>query len=266
MKSSPLISVIIPTFNRPDLLKRAVQSVIHQSYKNIEIIIVDDNSEVDLQEIGDLDSRIQLLRNERNRGANYSRNKGTEMAKGEFFNFLDDDDELYPEKLEKQLRLFRNNQDPSLAVVACDIIDDRNNLNITLKNRKSGYIYRDLLKSYCVYLTTSLLIKAQCFREIQGFDETLVANHEYDLCIRLAEKHTFDFIPEVLCINHASENQINSNFRKKLIGSRQMYLKHKKAFREEGVLGYNRLRFSYLTLKNIFGMVMGPRVYFWVFG
>lgn len=263
MHASPLISVIIPTYNRPGLLQRAVQSVLNQTYQNFEIIVVDDNSDDDLSEITRQDSRIQFLRNEENRGANYSRNKGAHAAKGEFLNFLDDDDEFYPEKLKKQLNVFQKNQDALLAVVACDIIDDRNKLGKTLKNRKSGYVYKDLLKSYCVYLTTSLLIRAKYFYDIQGFDETLVANQEYDLCIRLAKKYTFDFLPEVLCINHASENQINTNFPKKLKGAMQLYRKYFWSFAKAGVsvFLYNQARFGYLFLVYILASLFGEGFY-----
>ncbi|HPB47191.1 MAG TPA: glycosyltransferase family A protein, partial [Exilispira sp.] len=94
MSIDPLVSVIIPVFNRTYELKRALESVVKQSYRNLEIIVIDDCSSVDIKSIVDFckDSRINYLRNDSNKGVSFSRNRGIVQSHGEYVAFLDSDD------------------------------------------------------------------------------------------------------------------------------------------------------------------------------
>ena len=107
---SPLVSVIIPTHNRADLVPLAIQSVLQQTYTNLECIVVDDastdNTEETVRTI--IDERIIYLRHENNKHASAARNTGIKYARGEFIAFLDDDDEWLPTKLEKQVPFLLN--------------------------------------------------------------------------------------------------------------------------------------------------------------
>jgi glycosyltransferase involved in cell wall biosynthesis len=104
--NNPLVSVIIPTYNRPDYLERAVASVLNQTHSNLEIIIIDNHSVNDLLKVISKfhDSLIKFYRNKTNRGSAYSRNRGISLCRGVYTNFLDVDDELFPNKIELQLR------------------------------------------------------------------------------------------------------------------------------------------------------------------
>lgn len=97
MKSKPLISVIIPTYKRRDLLPNAISSVLNQSYKNVECIIVNDCPEVPVDDVVDRfnDKRIKLINHEKNRGLGAARNTGLDNCSGDLVNFLDDDDQIY---------------------------------------------------------------------------------------------------------------------------------------------------------------------------
>ena len=109
INSKALVSVIIPTHNRSELLGRAVGSVLQQTYSDFEIIIVDDDSSDDTEDKVSgwckLEQRIIYIRNEINIGAAAGRNRAVAIAKGKYLCFLDDDDEWYPEKLKRQFSI-----------------------------------------------------------------------------------------------------------------------------------------------------------------
>ncbi|MFC7193467.1 glycosyltransferase family 2 protein [Halosimplex aquaticum] len=106
--SSPQVSVIIPTYNRATLVKRAIQSVLNQTFKDFELIIVDDASDDETPEVIDSinDARLEYIRHDLNRHGGAARNTGIKYASGKYIAFLDDDDEWYPTKLERQVERF----------------------------------------------------------------------------------------------------------------------------------------------------------------
>jgi len=115
--SSPLVSVIITTYNRPDKLNVAIKSVIAQTYKNIELIVVDDSSDYDVSEtIKDFSDQVQLYVNNENRGANWSRARGISIARGKYVCFLDDDDIWIPTKVEEQVDIAEQSTHSNVAV------------------------------------------------------------------------------------------------------------------------------------------------------
>ena len=120
---NPLVSVIIPTYNRAGYLERAIKSVLNQTYQNLEIIIIDDNSKDGTKKtVLDFNvSKLRYYRNLNNRGAPFSRNRGIELSKGDYINFLDDDDVLLPRKIELQIKKFEESESKRLGVVTCDV-------------------------------------------------------------------------------------------------------------------------------------------------
>lgn len=117
----PKVSVVIPTHNRSSLLRRAIQSVLDQTYQDFEIIVVDDASTDDTEAVvkGFADERIRYVRHSENRGEAASRNTGIRLAKGEYIAGHDDDDVWLPPKLEKQVKAFEK-ASPKVGVVSPD--------------------------------------------------------------------------------------------------------------------------------------------------
>ena len=111
-KEKPTVSVIIPTYNRAKLLPRAIKSVLNQTFKDFEVIIVDDgstdNTEEVINEFQKHNKRIKYIRHEKNKGAAAARNTGIKIAQGEYIAFQDSDDEWLPNKLEKQMEIFES--------------------------------------------------------------------------------------------------------------------------------------------------------------
>lgn len=263
MKSDLLVSVVIPTYNRPDLLTRAVDSVKNQTYSNIEIIVVDDASPIDPTEGLSAYKDLHLFRNSENMGACYSRNLGLSKAKGEFINFLDDDDLLFPEKIEKQIDFFLTSKDERLGMVTCHAKDERSGEVKIKYNRVRGNIYKQLLNRYAVSGTETMLFKTDIVRQAGGFDEGLESSQEYDLLIRLSEDHSIDFVDEVLTREFRSIDQISTNFDKKIQGARHLYSKHDHRFKDMGI-GFwlkKKVKLQVLLFRFYVGQVLGEKMY-----
>ena len=248
--TNPLVSIIIPTYNRPNYLQRAIESALNQTYSNLEIIVVDDCSTNNLLSIIEIfnDKRIKYFRNAENRGAVYTRNRGISLCSGEYINFLDDDDELLPLKIELQIAKFKDSKVENLGVVSCDMEYKRKDINMVKKNHFKGNIYKKLLSQYCIYGIHSMLIKRKFTPK---FDLNLKSSQEYDLSIRLARRCNFDYIPKRLAITHTSENQISFNYKKKIDGTRYLFKKYRSEFLRFGTKFYiyNWFRFRYLLIR-----------------
>ena len=248
--NNPLVSIIIPTYNRSKYLQRAIESSLKQTYTNIEIIVIDDNSNYDPLAIieGFKDTRIKYYKNSINRGSVFSRNRGLSICSGDYVNFLDDDDEILPPKIELQIAKFKESTVENLGVVSCDMEYKRKDINMLKENHLKGNIYKKLLRQYCIYGIHSMLIKREF---TPNFDLNLKSNQDYDLSIRLARKCNFDYVPKKLAITNTSENQISFDYRKKIEGTKYLFNKYKSEFLRFGVKFYiyNWLRFRYLLLR-----------------
>lgn len=262
----PLVSIVIPTYNRPDHLERAVKSALHQTYDNIEIIVVDDGSELNLEAFEEKYPSVRFLKNSMNRGACYSRNRGLEIAKGEYINFLDDDDELFPAKIELQVKKFNSSGDPKLGLITCHSIDYRSGKKKIVANKVKKNIFKEILAKYLVAGTETMLFKASVFDEIEGFDERLESSQEYDLFIRASEKFHIDFVDEILTQRNRSRDQISLNFDKKIQGAKRLFQKHDQRYRSFGLLFWLRMQLKLKVLLGRFyvGKVLGERAYRWL--
>jgi glycosyltransferase involved in cell wall biosynthesis len=202
MQENPLISVIIPTYNRAALIDRAIRSVLAQSYGNIEVIVVDDASEDDTNAVvrGIADDRLSLIRHETNKGGAEARNTGIKTATGQYIAFQDSDDEWVPDKLTKQMQVF-DSADSELGVVYCGflIVSDNSKQHKPIKavKKREGNIYKELLSENFVG-TPTLLVKREVFDKVGVFDARLPRYHDWELAIRMAEAYAFGFVNEPL--------------------------------------------------------------------
>lgn len=263
MDKKPLVSVIIPTYNRLDFVSRAIQSVLDQTYPNVEIIVVDDASDEDLQSVIDAFPSVTFLINDSNRGGGYSRNRGIKEASGTYINFLDDDDILYPEKIEKQVALFETSKVPNLGMITCHALDERSGEPHTRHNRFIGNIYKELLANFAISGIETMLYKKEYLLEVGGFDEGLQSSQEYDLLIRYSENHAVDFVDEVLTREFQSTNQISTNFDKKIQGARRLFKKHNKRYKGQGFFFWIRMRLKlgFLLIRFYAGKLLGEKAY-----
>ena len=192
------ISVIIPTFNRKETLKRAIQSVLMQSYTPYEIIVIDDGSDDGTKEwLKDNFPNVKYIY-QMNSGVSSARNKGIKFARGDWIALLDSDDEWLPSKLKDQANEIELN--PAAKFLHTNEIWIRNGVRVNqMKKHKKygGYIFEKCL-DMCRISPSSVLIKKDIFDEIGMFDETLKVCEDYDLWLRFASKYPVHFLDQPL--------------------------------------------------------------------
>lgn len=222
---SELVSVIITTYKRNDLLPRAISSVLNQSYHNVEVIVVDDNdpnseyrlaTEKLIAEKYGTDERVHYVKMPKNSGACIARNRGVDEAQGVFINFLDDDDEFFPQKIERQMEIFK--KQPELSVVGCyaEIVDENGNIKGYEQSQISGDVFFCQL---CQNITTTSLslIKKNVYVQSGGFEQMFSSQEHWMFAKIYAINPNYNYVPLVLVrLYHHSGERISTNRNKPL--------------------------------------------------
>lgn len=231
------VSVIVPTYNRDDCLPRALESVLHQTFQEIELIVVDDGSSDRTREVVSsyAGQRIPVyyLKHENNRGVAQARNTGMRQATGEYFAFQDSDDCWHPDKLEKQMAaLTESGADFCYSYFRYEMDGAEKeyciipNVNIALA-RMNGCIFPELYRHNLVGAPT-LVMKRTCFEQTGGFDDRLPALEDYDYAIRLAKKFQAVFVNECLVETALSSDSLSVNPVNHLIAGCMLAGRYKK--------------------------------------
>lgn len=188
----PRVSVVIPTFNRARFLPDAIRSVLRQTHRDIELIVVDDGSTDHTREVlaGFDDARLCLVFIERSRSPARARNVGVARATGQFVAFLDSDDVWLPEKLERQLAALLASPGSRWSYTLFDHIDEHGAFMAPLRGgdwaARSGWIIESMVSEEVLVMVQSVLAETSLVREVGGFDETPALREDLDLCFRLA--------------------------------------------------------------------------------
>jgi glycosyltransferase involved in cell wall biosynthesis len=203
----PLVSVVLPAWNREQYIRGAIKSVLRQVHRNLEVVVVDDGSEDGTVDVVRriADDRVRLI-TQPNQGAAKARNTGIAAARGEYIAFLDADDLWKPEKLVRQMTLFA--QFPELTAVSAraELIDAAGRpmpgFTDTSQSRRYDCArnwHRDLLMHDNIIMTSSMVVKRQALLDVGGFfDERRIVSHDYELWIRLSEGRKFWVSTDVL--------------------------------------------------------------------
>lgn len=225
MSELPLITALVTTHNRPQLLQRALDSVAVQSYPNLELVVVDDGSQTDVYPIVATYEEVlpvRFIRHEYAKGACRARNRGIEAAAGEFIAGLDDDDAWVNKRIERLLQAY----DDRFSFVTSDVRMFYKKGNPVWKKPRK-ITFNNLL--YNNYVGNQGLIRTKRLLDVGGFDESLVAAQDYDLWIRLSEKYgPIRNVTEPLqniYMEHGGDRITNP--RDQLRGYLQFYQKHK---------------------------------------
>jgi glycosyltransferase involved in cell wall biosynthesis len=209
MVDSPLVSVILPVFNRADIVKKSIRSVLNQSYNNLELIVIDDGSTDDTpQAVKSVqDDRIIYIRKDNNKGANTARNTGLKAATGEYIAYIDSDVVWLPDKIKTQVDKIESANDKT-GVVHCYAYSEFDGYFQIVKRNHHGNIFEDLISSKAKATTSSLLIDSSCFDQCGGWDEDLRSFNEYDMLLRFAEKYRFEVVqkPMLFEIDHTNSS------------------------------------------------------------
>jgi glycosyltransferase involved in cell wall biosynthesis len=205
----------LPTYNRAHLLRRAIQSILRQTYQNFELIVVDDYSSDNTEEVvkSFCDERIRYVWNEEHMGAPFSRNVGIKVARGEYIAFQDSDDIWLPKKLAKQMNVFKNSP-RELGVVYTSFWSVGWGKKVYVPQskyrRSEGDIHEILLEANFIG-TPAAMVKKECFEKAGMFDETLPRLQEWDLWIRISRYYRFKHIDEPLVICYLQPDSISRN-------------------------------------------------------
>ena len=201
-RGQPLVSVIIPTYNRPEQLKRAVASVLKQSFRDFEIVVVNDGGEPVERQLRKLDGegKITYVNHGRNRGLAAARNTGLRLARGKYVAYLDDDDEFYPDHLDT---LVRAAEETGAKVVYSDahrILEQKSRNGWKEVERRvlySSEFSRDLLLVQNLAPVQCFLHERSCVQEVGEFDEEFNTHEDWDFWIRLSQKYPFHHVRKV---------------------------------------------------------------------
>jgi glycosyltransferase involved in cell wall biosynthesis len=256
-----LVSIVIPTYKRQALLPRAIKSALSQTYQNNEVLVCYDEKSVETKAIVDAlaanDSRLRYLENTRTKGACGARNMGICAAQGEYIALFDDDDEMLPDAIESFLRLDIARY--AFAYAWHNRIYE--NGKIKRSNNPPDIDFAKLARDGQNSAGSMLFVAKKNLEAIGGFDETLSACHDYDLCLKLTKQFGAGALVEKTLFNYYSARRyerISNNADKKYRGMRKITLKHARYFSQQ-----NRARYAYKVRKYLYGEHLG-RAFAWL--
>jgi glycosyltransferase involved in cell wall biosynthesis len=203
LEDNPLVSVIIPTHNRPEMLKEALSSVLSQSFRNFEIVVINDGGQ-DVQEVIDSlknesEGKIVYIQHKKNKGLSSARNTGLKTAKGKYIAYLDDDDIYYPSHLETLIGFLEKNDCGVAYTDAYQVFQLWKTDHYTTDYKKIfGHEFNreDLLISNYIHLN-NVVHRKNLIEAVGGFDENLSTHEDWDFLIRLAQKSDFYYLETI---------------------------------------------------------------------
>lgn len=252
----PEVSVIIPTYNRAGVLGRALRSVAAQTYKDYEVLVVDDGSTDDTKSVvqvwrDEFNSALKYIKYAENRGGAAARNAGLQASRGEYIAFLDADDEWLPPKLEKQIAAFSEcPREVGFVSTSYRLVDEGGTVLTHLPQKPmEGDLSAEMIEavegSYeIVGVFSTLMFRKEVIREVGLLDETLPCWHDCDFYLRAARHFQFKFLAELLTVKHELPDSISSNLDLQARGVRSFWEKHR------GLLGSRSTFRRYMAMRH----------------
>lgn len=211
-----MISVVIPTHDRADLLERAIKSVQLQTWVDLEIIVVSDgskdNTKMVVEKLAEQDERIKFSEYFPAKGGNFARNTGIELARGEVVAFLDDDDEFMPEKLKQQMEIMQKDSQIGLVYTGVRVIYVDEGVEYISKPRLQGDLSKEILLGNCIGSTSTVMVRKDILLQAGMFDINLRALQDFDLWIRICQLCKVGFVSETMInyYNYSGAKQISA--------------------------------------------------------
>jgi len=261
-----LVSVIIPCYNHGTYLKEALESILEQTYQNMEIIVVNDGSdeEVTLDSLNNLDRPGTTVYHKENGGASSARNYGIEKSRGEFILTLDADDKFAPDFLEKAMAVLK--KQPNVGMVTSYQLRFGPNRKNSKSYLKGGDITDFLAKNQC---HASLLYRYQCWVDAGGYDEEIPGFEDWDFAIGVTKNGWIVYsIPEFLSYYRDLDGSVfDLHLKNSPEIIKYMVKKHKEIYQEQVVdvlykkeCDLRNLRDSVRTYKNSFSLKIGNSI------
>ncbi len=249
VKEDCKITCVIPSYKRCDTVTRAIDSVLAQTYKNIEVCLVDDNIPGDeysqrLQDAlkkYDGDSRVRYITQEKHINGAVARNVGIKAASGEYIGFLDDDDEWLPEKIEQQMKVLQ--ADPEIDAVSAlwTLYEGGKEVRKCAPYTADNLQFKVFLRDVAVF-TSTVLIKKSAIERFGGFDGELLRHQDLQFLVDALKESKFEVLPEYLVRLHA-DSEINRPNVEKLIKAKRAFFQSVDAeFRKYSKSDQKRIR------------------------
>ncbi|AQL41862.1 hypothetical protein BV210_03630 [Halorientalis sp. IM1011] len=215
----PLVSVVVPTYERSAMLVEAVESVFRQTYGNVELLVVDDASELPAEQAlaevtPPADTDLRVLRHEENRGANAARNTGIEAARGEFVAFLDDDDYWRPGKLARQVSALRGADEAvGVAFTGLVYVDENGTTTATTSPVTDGDFLEQLVRGATFGTFSAVMARADVFDSAGLTDERFPCWQDREWYFSVAADYDYVSIPEPLTVRrYHDDRQISDDY------------------------------------------------------
>lgn len=214
---SPLVSVIIPSYNRAAFICRAVESALSQTYSHLEVIVVDDGSKDNTKDaLKPFLSKIKYIYQE-NRGNAAARNKGLENARGKYVAFLDSDDSWLNDKVARQTAFLEEHADHAFVYCGNYFIDENGqNVGTRLLQKGEEQTFDNLFIKNRILSLSLVLVRKSALDEVGWLDERLRQSPDYDLYLKLAKKYPYGCIDEPLCRYQLHSGNIRGNLEGRL--------------------------------------------------
>jgi len=224
----PAVTVIIPTYNRAAIVGRAIRSVLRQTCRDWELIVVDDASTDGTEQVvkSFCEPRIKYIRHDQNRRVSAARNTALRAAQGEYVAFLDDDDEWLAEKLALELEVLRH-ADPQVGLVYTGktVFDERGRILQVRMPVEAGWVYEAMLDRHFIGSPSRVTVKKEILERVGGFDESFVNCQDYDLWLRVAKISKIAGVPRLLVKRNLLFDQMSGSLGRICEGWERILLK-----------------------------------------
>ncbi len=213
LNTNPLVTIVVSCYNHSNYIEQTLYSVINQSYKNIQLVIIDDfsnDNSSDIIEKWVTKHKIGIFkRNKQSLGITKSFNNAVKLIKGDYFIDLAGDDVLLPHCVQKQISIYKNHPKSNIGIVYGNtrVIDKANNYLYTYYEKFSqkkkttkpedGFIYKELLNHSNIICSVSALINKKIFKELNGYDENLIYE-DYDFWLRMAREYSILYVDDII--------------------------------------------------------------------
>lgn len=209
----PKVSVIIPTYGVPDRLDRTIASVLNQTFRDLELIVVDDNDPQSenrrltsalVRPIQEKDSRLQYICHERNKNGSAARNTGIRAARGEYISLLDSDDEYLPERVEKCLAALEASRNPRAKCVytGCEYRKNNQTYRVMTNVRSGNFLVDYLAMDFNLFTGSNIFMEKTAVDAINGFDESFTRQQDVEFLIRYFVDYDIIGLSDVLVIKN----------------------------------------------------------------
>lgn len=221
MGDLPLVSVVIPTYSRPIYLKRCIESVLAQTYSNIEIIVVDDNNpntsernETEkVMEKYTSQKKVTYIQHIHNRNGSAARNTGWKHASGKYITYLDDDDVITTKKIQRQVECMEKlDESWGACYTGYCLIKEDGKKQISSENRHGNCYIDALMRTMFMGSGSNLLLRKFVVDEINGYDESFQRNQDIEFLVRVLENYKLAYVDEVLLNIYQEGNRVNRSF------------------------------------------------------